>query len=274
MSKLFKTFIISLTAIIFTGCSEENVKLLKEEFFNTTVGSIENQKLKQDIKIIKVEVEKPKVEVVVKIEKKPKVKVEKKKVPTISVQEKKQHFKDILVPIVTSVYIKLNTQYEDVKRDLNTSINEEFIIKLKKTYRAKSDEELLQALKPHPISIALAQCAIESAWLTSRFTKQANNIFGVWSFNKNEPRIAASGLRGDKTIYLRKYKTLKHSVENYYYTLAIGKSYKDFRKQRVATDDPYIIVDNLLAYSEKREVYTEMLKKVIEFNKFDKYDIK
>lgn len=271
MSNLLKTFIILLTTIIFTGCSEEKVKLLKEDFFKTTVGSIENQKLKKEIKVV---VEKQKVEVVVKVEKIPKVIVKKKKVPTISVQEKKQYFKDILVPIVTSVYLKLDTQYEDVKRDLNASINNEFILKLKKTYRAKSDDELLQALKPHPISIALAQSAIESAWLTSRFTKQANNIFGVWSFNKNEPRIAASGLRGDKTIYLRKYKTLKHSVEHYYYNLAISKAYKQFRTQRVLSNDPYTIVEHLTSYSEKGIVYTDMLKRVIEFNKFDKYDIK
>ncbi|MEA3553464.1 MAG: glucosaminidase domain-containing protein [Campylobacterota bacterium] len=267
MFSLLKSFILLIGIIFITGCSDEKVTMLKEDFLKTTVGSIENQKLKQEIKVV--EVVKPKV-----VKQIPKVVKVKKKVPSISVQEKKQHFKDILVPIVTSVYNKLNNQYEDVKRDLNTSVNGEFILKLKKRYRAKTDEELLQALKPHPVSIALAQSAVESAWLTSRFTKQANNIFGVWSFKKDEPRIAASGLRGDKTIYLRKYKTLKHSVEHYYYNLAISKAYKDFRASRVLTNDPYLIVEHLLAYSEKGEVYTDMLKRVIEFNKFDKYDIK
>ena len=270
MFKLFKTFIILLSVIFITGCDNEKVTMLKDDFLKTTIGSIENQKLQQEIKIKKV----TKVKVTKQIPKRPKVVKKKKRVPSISVQEKKQHFKDILVPIVTSVYLKLNTQYEDVKRDINTSVNGEFIKKLKKTYRAKTDEQLLQALKPHPISIALAQSAIESAWLTSRFTKQANNIFGVWSFKKDEPRIAASGLRGDKTIYLRKYKTLKHSVEHYYYNLAISRAYKDFRAQRVVSDDPYTIVEHLTAYSEKGVVYTDMLKKVIEYNKFDKYDIK
>lgn len=269
MSSLFKTFILTFILISFEGCSSEKVDLIKEDFLNTKIGTIQNQKLKQ----------KPKVKKIIKIIKKeiPKKvikKVKKRKVPSISVKQKKQHFKDILVPIITSVYIKLNTQYEDVKRDLNTSVNGEFIIKLKKTYRVKSDKALLEALKPHPISIALAQGAIESAWLTSRFTKQANNIFGVWSFKSDEPRIAASGLRGDKIIYLRKYKTLKDSVEHYYYNLAINKSYKKFREQRVLTNDPYIIVEQLQSYSEKGEAYTEMLKSVIRYNKFDKYDIK
>lgn len=267
MNKYILTSTLILYSISFGGCQQNKTTLLKDDFLDTKVGTIEKQKLVQKKKIIK-----PKV--VEKIKQKPKKIVKKKRVPSISVQEKKQHFKDILVPIVTSVYLKLNNQYEDVKRDIEGNINSEFITKLKKRYRVQSDELLLQALKPHPVSIALAQSAIESAWLTSRFTKQANNIFGVWSFKKDEPRIAATGLRGDKTIYLRKYKTLKQAVEHYYYNLSISRAYKSFRSTRVESNDPYIIVEHLQAYSEKGTEYTDMLKRVISYNKFDEYDIR
>ena len=261
MNRFFKTLILIFLTIIFIGCNNEKAILLKDNFLQTNIGSIKNQKLTQE----------PKVTI---IKEKPKEKIIKKKKPTISIKQKKKHFKDILVPIVTSVYIKLNNQFEDIKRDINNSANQEFIKKLKKRYRTQNNNDLLAALKPHPISIALAQSAIESAWLTSRFTKQANNIFGIWSFKKDEPRIAASGLRGDKTIYLRKYKTLKQSVEHYYYNLAISKAYQDFRTTRVLTNDPYIIVEHLSPYSEKGEEYANILKKVIEYNKFHEYDIK
>jgi len=193
--------------------------------------------------------------------------------PTISVHEKKQNFKNILVPIAVDVYNELELQYQTIKTDIKMKTNQEKIEKLKKVYNAKTDELLLQSLKPHPISILLAQAAAESAWLTSRFSKEANNIFGVWSFNKKEPRIAASGLRGDKTIYLKKYKTLKDAVRDYYKNLGKNWAYKEFRKNRTLTSNPYVLSDYLGSYSEKKEVYTELLKSMIRYNNFEQYDI-
>ena len=210
-------------------------------------------------------------------EKEPEVKTEivvkKEPVKQMSVQEKKQRFKDILVPISTEVYNELEVQYQKIKLDIKNNKNRENIEKLKKEYKAKTDELLLQALKPHPISILLAQAATESAWLTSRFTTEANNIFGVWSFNKNEPRIAASGMRGDKTIYLKKYKTIKDAVRDYYKNLGKNWAYKEFRKQRTLTSNPYVLSDLLTSYSEKKGEYTKLLRSMIKYNKFDKFDI-
>ena len=200
--------------------------------------------------------------------------VKKEPAKQISVSEKKQNFKDILIPIATTVYNELQAQYLAIKLDIENNRNAKVIAKLKKEYNAKTDQLLLNALKPHPISILLAQAAAESAWLTSRFTKEANNIFGVWSFNKNEPRIAASGLRGDKTIYLKKYSTLKEAVRDYYKNLGKTWAYKEFRKQRTITSNPYVLSDYLISYSEKKEEYTKLLRSMIKYNKFDKYDVK
>ena len=76
-----------------------------------------------------------------------------------------------------------------VKKDLKSGSNAAKIEKLKTIYKVKSDKSLLLALKPHPRSIALAQAAMESAWATSRFFVKANNVFGMWSVNKNEPAL-------------------------------------------------------------------------------------
>ena len=192
----------------------------------------------------------------------------------MTVHEKKQRFKDILVPIAVEVYKELDTKYNDIKVNITNNENRDEIERLKKEYKAKTDKALLEALKPHPISIVLAQAAAESAWLTSRFTKEANNIFGVWSFNKKEPRIAASGMRGDKTIYLKKYKTIKDAVKDYYKNLGKNWAYKEFRNQRTLTSNPYVLADYLTSYSEKKEEYTKLLRSMIKYNKFDKYDLK
>lgn len=254
------SYIFALIAIVslFTGCTEEEVKIAKKADFKTKLGTIENQKLITKLPEIK----------------KPIVVKKKVKKINISVAEKKQRFKDILVPIITEVYNSLENQYNNVKRDITQNKNKEFIEKLKIEYKAKTDEELLQALKPHPISIALAQAAIESAWLTSRFTIKANNIFGVWSFRSNEPRIEASQTRGEKKIYLKKYKNYKAAVTDYYKNIARNWAYAKFREQRVLLNDPHQLVQHLQAYSEKKETYTDLLSTMIEYNKFDKYDAK
>ncbi|MEA3513419.1 MAG: glucosaminidase domain-containing protein [Campylobacterota bacterium] len=259
MKYIYKSILVIAIISLFTACDKSKVKVIKNNPLDTKIGTIVNQKLITKVKVKKV-IPKKIIKKIIK------------KVP-LSVQEKKQNFKEIMVPISKLVYKKLEDQYQDIKKNMLENKNREFIELLKKEYKAKSDEELLQALKPHPISIVLAQAAIESAWLTSRFTREANNIFGVWSFNKNEPRIAASGMRGDKTIYLKKYKNYKSAVEDYYKNLGKNWAYKEFRKQRIITSDPYELVLHLESYSEKKEAYTLMLQKVIRYNKFDSFDL-
>ena len=252
MRKVF--FLYLLIIMGFTACNDGNVKILDDNFLDTKLGTMENQKLITSL---------PK-----------KITVEPKKaVKKLTVSEKKKRFKEILIPISQQVYTKLEQQYQDIKEDIKNNENREYIELLKKEYKAKTDETLLYALKPHPISITLAQAAAESAWLTSRFTKEAYNIFGVWSFNKNEPRIAASGLRGTKTIYLKKYKSYKEAVEDYYKNIGRNWAYAEFRKQRTLTNDPYELASHLGSYSEKKEAYTKLLQSMIKYNEFHKHDI-
>jgi Bax protein len=192
--------------------------------------------------------------------------------PPMTVQEKKSRFSALLVPAVNNVYAKLMTQYKEVKKVIDTGQSNDAVEKLKAEYDVATNRELLMALKPHPKSIAIAQAAMESSWATSRFFRKANNAFGVWSFNDDEPRIAALKKRGDKTIWVRKYRTVEEAVHDYYRTLAKGKAFTEFRHARMITDDPFILVTKLDRYSEKGSVYGEELTSIIKFNKFDDYD--
>lgn len=192
--------------------------------------------------------------------------------PTMTVQEKKARFISLIVPAVDHVYHDLMSQYEDVKGIIDSGKNNSEIEKLKTEYKASTDRELLMALKPHPKSIAIAQAAMESSWATSRFFLEANNIFGVWSFDESEPRIAALKKRGDKTIWVREYGSIEQSVYDYYRTLARGNAFKEFRKATMKTDDPHVLVTKLDRYSEKGSVYGKELSAIIKFNHFDDYD--
>tara|TARA_B100000809_G_scaffold96527_1_gene95087 strand:- start:611 stop:1297 length:687 start_codon:yes stop_codon:yes gene_type:complete len=192
--------------------------------------------------------------------------------PKMTVQEKKSRFKALIVPAVKTVYAQLMTRYETVKATLDAGESNADIDRLKDEYKATSDAELLMALKPHPKSIALAQAAMESSWATSRFFRVAYNIFGVWSFDEDEPRVAALQKRGDKTIWVKKYASIEDSVFDYYRTLARSSAFVEFRKARMTTNDPFVLVTKLDHYSEKGSLYGEELTSIIKFNKFDSYD--
>lgn len=196
----------------------------------------------------------------------------KKKVPKITVAQKKKNFNDLLVPAVNKTYKKLDKQYNRIKKMIDNGKLNKRIARLKKEYKATSNQDLLVRLKPHPRSIALAQAATESAWATSRFFKDANNIFGVWSFNKNEPRIAAGETRGAKTIWVKKYASVDDAVEDYYKVLAKGRAYSKFRQEKMKENSIQEMVEKLTSYSERRGEYTKDIFNLIKYNKFYKHD--
>ncbi len=191
----------------------------------------------------------------------------------MTVKEKKERFYALLVPAVKKVHKELMTQYKDTAEDIKNGANANKIKELKTTYKVKTDEKLLAALKPHPPSIVLAQAAMESSWATSRFFVQANNVFGMWSVNKNEPRIAALEKRnGTRTIWLKKFASVEDSVRAYYKLMGRGHAFKEFRALRVTTKDPHKLVKKLDRYSEIGAAYGEELSQVIKYNNLTKYD--
>ncbi len=192
----------------------------------------------------------------------------------VPVAVKKANFVKMMLPALNEVYDELKTDFLRIQEDIKEGNITEEIENLKEFYKVESNEELLYALKPHPKSIALAQGAMESAWGESRFFKEANNIFGVWSFNKNEPRIAANSQRGEKTIWLKKYASVKGAIKDYYIVLSRSAAFKEFRKLNFENPNPYLLVTKLDRYSEKKEAYGKALSSMIKFNNFTKYDDK
>jgi len=189
------------------------------------------------------------------------------------ITQKKKNFFALVVPAIEHVHHQQIEKFERIKKALEFGTDQEEIRNLKKRYRVKSNHGLLLALKPHPQSIVIAQAAIESGWGTSRFFREANNIFGMWSKYSNEPRIAAGIKRGGKkTIWLKKFATLDESIRQYYRTIGRGKHYKAFRELRYKTDDVNLLVKKLDKYSELGDEYTRRLSTLIRHNKLTKYD--
>ncbi|WP_297433337.1 glucosaminidase domain-containing protein [Sulfurimonas sp.] len=191
----------------------------------------------------------------------------------MSIQTKKKRFLYLVVPPTQNVHKKLMQRYKRVAQDIKNARITEEIASLKKEYGATSDEDLLARLKPHPISITLAQAAMESSWATSRFFNEANNIFGMWSTDPKQERIAAGQQReGNVTIWLRKFDTIDDSIKAYYDLISKAKAYAKLRKLRLETNDPFIITQGLDKYSEIGQAYIDEINSVIRHNNFTKYD--
>jgi Bax protein len=153
-----------------------------------------------------------------------------------------------------------------------SKLDSSYYIEMKRIYNAKNVDDLLSRLITLPNSIVLAQAAIETGWGESRFFVQARNLFGIWSFNDQEARIAAGTSRNEKTIFLRSYDDMSGSIADYFEVLARHTAYRGLRKASHRTADPEILIPHLKNYSERKSWYTRQLKKVIRQNNLKKYD--
>jgi Bax protein len=195
----------------------------------------------------------------------------------LQVSEKKQKFFHMLLPaiLISKENLRLKrerviflsqTPYDDLFEE-----DKEFLDGLFEKYKTTNIKKLISRLKTHPVSIILAQAAIESAWGESRFFKEGNNIFGMWSYNRHEPRIRAKGTRKGKAIYVKKYANLSEAIDDYFLVIGRG-AYKSFRRHRNITDNPLQLVQYLVNYCELKEKYTRKLRKFIVYNKLRKFD--
>ncbi len=196
----------------------------------------------------------------------------------LSVSEKKKAFVGLLVPAIDAVERDLQWRRDVVERlaemETHTRDEEKFLAGLFSSYRIKGGdmEELLSRMVMPPKSLIISQGALESGWGTSRFFMEGNNIFGVWSYNTNEPRIAATTRSNGYTPHLKKYESLKGSVEDYVLLLARGESYRDLRGGMRRGESSTELAKYLTMYSELREEYVKRVVSVIESNKLKELD--
>ncbi|MDM8158759.1 glucosaminidase domain-containing protein [Labilibaculum sp. K2S] len=198
----------------------------------------------------------------------------------LPVDEKKVKFVEMLLPsiLVSQQYLYQEiTRVEHIENWILThpkmmKMDSLFLYKLFETYNCNEIPELKIRLKPHPASIVLGQAALESGWGSSRFFKEGNNVFGIWSYDAGEDRIQALTGRDSTSIYVRSYPSIEESVNDYFETIARVNAYEEFRQKRYVSEKPFELIPLLNKYSEIGDVYTDKLKQLIESNDLTKYD--
>lgn len=199
---------------------------------------------------------------------------------SLPVDVKKKKFIDMMLPSI--LYAKYNMEQirarvEEIagRMAMGMALTEEediFLTDQMTAYKASGIEELKEKLVTHPVSIVLAQAALESGWGTSRFFLEGNNVFGIWSYNPQENRIRANAGRQGRPVYLRKYDHISGSIQDYFNTIARSKAYRHFRAKRNQTDNVFEMIPFLNRYSEMGPQYVAMLKHMIKRNDLTRYD--
>ncbi len=204
-----------------------------------------------------------------------------------SVNERKKLFINTLLPIIYSENLKI---LEDRKKILdwwNESQGENFsrdfwpswLFELSEKYEASDSNlgNLLMKVDVIPISMALAQAAIESGWGTSRYLREGNAIYGQYTFEKDRG-IQPERRESNKEFFIKKFSNLSESTRSYFKNINTHRAYVDFREERKKLRMNGIklsgvkLVKFLTSYSERRDEYVKDVENIILSNNFMKFD--
>jgi len=111
------------------------------------------------------------------------------------------------------------------------------------------------------VELLLAQASLESGWGDSRFAKVGKNLFGIRTYDLQEPHMLPSNK--PKKWGVKVYEHECYSVEHYIKILNNGTNFEDYRKLREdGIDDPMILVETLGAYASDKD-YFPKIKSII-----------
>ena len=170
----------------------------------------------------------------------------------------------ILVIIQTTLGQDMDKTIKARKPDLVYNDSKEFIIALESCIKwVEKDKNKFQIV---PREIIIAQAVIESDYGTSRFAKEANNLFGIRTYDLSLPHVKPLN-QPESKFGLKKYKDKCDSVVDYYKVINNGHAFERFREvryQMVLLDDidVFELVETLERYASNPN-YVNLVKKTI-----------
>lgn len=181
----------------------------------------------------------------------------------------------VTLAIVTTIYFYLQdgkTRAAEVipqKPDFEHTNNQQFLDNVLQcvdyVYWKNKDFEKVN------VELLLAQAALESGWGDSRFAKVGKNLFGIRTYDLQDPHMLPSNT--PKKWGVRVYEHECYSVEHYIKILNNGTSFEDYRKLREdGIDDPFKLVETLGAYASDKN-YFPKIKSIIKTIR-NEYNIK
>ena len=215
-------------------------------------------------------------------------KIEKETIKTdeIPISKRKSDFILKMLPIVQDVNEKILSKRERIfliEKRLKTNslsvLDADSLKRLFREYNVKNNDfkELKSRTDIIPISLTIAQAAIESGWGTSRFALKGNAFFGQKIIGSKENGIKPFENK-NPLVKVKSFNTLKDSVYAYAKNLNTHNAYKKFRQVRREqrslgqTLDGHILAKTLKNYSELGKSYITKVQSIIKENNLERFD--
>ena len=125
--------------------------------------------------------------------------------------------------------------------------------------------------KQIPRELIIAQAALETGWGTSRFANEANNLFGIRTWNKDEPYLLPIPWTKWPGWGVKVFKTKCDSVAHYIKIINEVFAYEEFREVRAKilehgeTPNGLDLAHTLTKYAS-RPNYTDLVATLIKYN--------
>jgi Bax protein len=209
------------------------------------------------------------------------------------IDEKKQQFFDFLQDyvryensLVSDLRLRLLSYAEIVGDGVPLSGRErQWVIDLAVIYGVEAQttndqglvKELLLSVDVIPASLVLAQAANESAWGTSRFALEGNNIFGQWCFVEGCGIIPKRRIEG-ATHEVKSFASIEAAIEGYFLNINSHNLYADFREERARLRrlglslNSIELVEGLENYSQRGANYIDEVQTLIYQNNLRRRD--
>lgn len=200
--------------------------------------------------------------------------------------EQKEYFFNYLYEAIKEENLKILEEKRYIKEILTkdvlkvNSFDLQKLFEIRKRYRIKgnlfSKKVYDKKVDIVPPSQALAQAAVESGWGKSRFVKEANNIFGHWTYG--EHGLIPESRDEGATHKIRIFKSLGDSIKAYMLNLNRNRAYRAFQERRYELKmkkeelSGLELSQTMINYSGIGEKYLAILKDVIEKYELTKYD--
>lgn len=203
------------------------------------------------------------------------------------VKEKKRLFYLSLLPMVLMVNEEIRHQRQEVITALDhydaglslTAAQHRSLLNSSREYNVQGNplldplarRNLLKRLDVLPPSMVLAQAANESAYGTSRFALEGNNLFGLWTYASGTGMVPLDRSAGE-THEVQRFPTLYDSVRAYMKNLNSHRAYGSLRELRAMLRDKGMglrgidLAAGLRLYSTRRDDYVREIRSMIRGN--------